>query len=183
MRVAVFGGSFNPPHLGHVLAGTYILATGVVDHVLVVPAYRHAFGKPLAPFPLRMALTEAAFSCVAQSSVDPIEYELSGESRSIHTLTALARLHPTWRMRLVVGTDVVAESHKWFRFDEIVQLAPLLVLPRGESVVPVILPRVSSTVIRGMLRAGGPGAVRSLVPASVHALLDAETVRLLLGDA
>jgi len=182
MRVAVFGGSFNPPHLGHVLAGTWLLATGEVDHVLVVPAFRHAFGKALAPYELRMALAQAAFACVAQCTVDPIEFELSGESRTILTLEALTRLHPTWQLRLVVGTDVVAESDKWFRFEDIRRLAPLLVLPRSDGTTPAILPVVSSTQVRERLRDGGRAAVRDLVPRAVHDLLDERMVRALLGD-
>jgi nicotinate-nucleotide adenylyltransferase len=182
MRVAVFGGSFNPPHLGHVLAGTWLLATGEVDHVLVVPAHRHAFGKPLAPFALRMRLAQAAFACVASTTVDPIEFELSGESRTVHTLEALARLHPTWGLRLVIGTDVLAESDKWYRFDRIRELAPPLVLPRGSEGTPSPLPVVSSTQVRRLLREGGREAVRELVPRAVHDLLDADTVSALLGD-
>jgi nicotinate-nucleotide adenylyltransferase len=182
MRVAVFGGSFNPPHLGHVLAGTWLLATGEVDHVLVVPAHRHAFGKPLAPFALRMQLARAAFACVASTTVDPIEFELSGESRTVHTIEALARLHPTWALRLVIGTDVLAESDKWYRFERIRALAPPLVLPRGSVDVPSPLPVVSSTQVRRLLREGGPAAVRDLVPRAVHDLLDAAAVSALLGD-
>ncbi len=182
MRVAVFGGSFNPPHLGHVLAGTWILATGEVDHVLIVPANRHAFGKPLAPFELRMALAQAAFACVASCTVDPIEFELSGESRTIFTLEALARLHPSWELRLVVGTDVVAESEKWFRFDDIRRLAPLLVLPRSDGGQASMLPVVSSTHVRHLLRHEGAAAVRDLVPRAVHDLLDAAAIAALLGD-
>ena len=181
MRVAVFGGSFNLPHLGHVLAGTWLLATGEVDHVLVVPAYRHAFGKALAPFPLRMRLTTAAFSCVAHASVDPIEFELSGESRTLHTLEALARLHPTWQLRLVIGTDVLAEADKWYRFDRVRELAPPLVLPRSDGRAPSPLPVLSSTQVRRALREGGRDAVRDLVPRAVYDLLGEEAVRALLG--
>ncbi len=183
MRVAVFGGSFNPPHLGHVLAGTWLLATGEVDHVLVVPAYRHAFGKNLAPFPLRMRLAEAAFACVAHASVDPIEYELSGESRTLHTLEALARLHPTWELRLVIGTDVLAEAGKWYRFDRVRELARPLVLPRSDGSTPSPLPVLSSTQVRSALRAGGREAVRELVPRAVYDLLDAEALGALLGGS
>jgi nicotinate-nucleotide adenylyltransferase len=183
MRVAVFGGSFNPPHLGHVLAGTWLLATGEVDHVLVVPAYRHAFGKNLAPFPLRMRLAEAAFACVAHASVDPIEYELSGESRTLHTLEALARLHPTWELRLVIGTDVLAEADKWYRFDRVRELARPLVLPRSDGSTPSPLPVLSSTQVRSALRAGGREAVRELVPRAVYDLLDAEALGALLGGS
>jgi nicotinate-nucleotide adenylyltransferase len=183
MRVAVFGGSFNPPHLGHVLAGTWLLATGEVDHVLVVPAYRHAFGKSLAPFALRMRMAQAAFACVANATVDPIEFELSGESRTLHTLEALARLHPTWQLRLVIGTDVLAEADKWYRFDRVRELAPPLVLPRSDGTRPSPLPVLSSTQVRAALREGGREAVRELVPRAVYDLLDDDARGALLGTS
>ena len=49
-RVAVFGGSFNPPHVAHLLAAVYALSTAPIDEVLVVPVYRHPFSKSLIDF-------------------------------------------------------------------------------------------------------------------------------------
>ena len=60
MRVALFGGSFNPPHVAHQLAALYVLETAPVDELWFVPAFEHAFGKPLAPFDDRLAMCELA---------------------------------------------------------------------------------------------------------------------------
>ena len=62
-RVAVYGGSFNPPHMGHVLAVAYTLAAQPVDEVLMVPCFQHPFSKELAPF--EEQVRSAAASAVA----------------------------------------------------------------------------------------------------------------------
>src|SRR5690606_32016933 len=77
---AIFGGSFDPPHVGHVLAVTWVLSTQPVDEVVLVPALEHAFGKPLAPFAHRRRMCELAFAPLRRVRVDPIEAELGGAS-------------------------------------------------------------------------------------------------------
>ena len=56
MHVALIGGSFNPPHVGHLLAAHFVRATEPVDEVWLVPADEHPFGKPLAPFEHRLRM-------------------------------------------------------------------------------------------------------------------------------
>src|SRR5882762_10166540 len=59
-RVAVFGGSFNPPHAAHQLVALYVLETQPVDELWFVPTYAHPFGKPLAAYDHRLAMCELA---------------------------------------------------------------------------------------------------------------------------
>ena len=58
--VGLFGGSFNPPHLGHVLSIAYVLSAELVERVVAVPVFEHALGKNLAPFPERVAMARLA---------------------------------------------------------------------------------------------------------------------------
>ena len=60
MTTAIFGGSFNPPHLAHVLAVTVVRAREEVDRVLVIPTYQHPFAKSLAPYDDRVKMCELA---------------------------------------------------------------------------------------------------------------------------
>src|SRR5204862_8276407 len=81
VRVALFGGSFNPPHIAHQLAALYVLETAPVDELWFVPAYEHAFGKPLAAFDDRLAmckLTAAALG--ARARVSDVERAIGGAS-------------------------------------------------------------------------------------------------------
>jgi nicotinate-nucleotide adenylyltransferase len=171
--VAFFGGSFNPPHVAHVLAVTYALAVHPVDEVLVAPVYLHPFSKELAPFEDRAAMCRLAMGWIPGVTVTEIERELGGESRTLRTLENLAAAHPDWRLRLLVGADVLADAPKWHRFDRIAALAPPLVLGRvgaaSEGAPEPMLPRVSSTEVRAAIGAGDVGAVRHLVPRRVLA--------------
>lgn len=159
-RVAVFGGSFNPPHVAHVLAAVYALSVAPVDEVLVVPVFRHPFAKELAPFDDRLAMCELAMGWIPGVRVSAVERDLGGESLTLRTLVHLAAENPSWCMRLLVGSDVVPDLPKWHRFDEVAKLASPLVLPRaGATEDEVLLPDVSSTQVRARLgRAFGVAA-------------------------
>lgn len=171
MNVAVFGGSFNPPHVGHVLVPPLVQATHDVDRVLVVPTFRHPFAKDLAPYDDRVRMCELALGGSRDVEVSRVEEELGGESRTLRTLEHLAARHPDWRLRLVVGSDILAEAPRWFGFDAIQKLAPLIVLNRAGIDAPaigkVLLPEVSSTQVRAALGRGAWSEVEQLVPRKV----------------
>ena len=158
--VAIFGGSFNPPHLAHQMVCLVALETAAVDEVWMLPTYRHAFGKELAPFDDRVEMCRiAARAFGGRVLVDPIERELGGESRTLHTLTALSTRHPGTAFRLLVGEDILAEKHLWYRWDDVVALAPPLVVgrtgaPQAETDAGFDLPAISSTDVRARIARG-----------------------------
>jgi nicotinate-nucleotide adenylyltransferase len=180
-RVAIFGGSFNPPHVAHVLAVVYALSTAPIDEVLVVPVFRHPFAKELASFEERLAMCELGVGWIPHVTVSPVERELGGESLTLRTVEHLAAEHPDWSLRLLIGADVLGDLPKWHRFDRIAAIAPPLVLGRvgvvpspvgeGATLVPTaplpVLPRVSSTEIRAAIAAGDREEVRARVPSAV----------------
>jgi nicotinate-nucleotide adenylyltransferase len=176
MRVAVFGGSFNPPHTAHVMAAVLVLACHEVDRVLVVPAFQHPFAKALAPFGDRVRMCELAMGWLPGVEVSRVEGEIGGEGKTLHLLEHLHAAHPDWRMRLVMGADLVAESSKWYRFDQIRTLAPPLVLGRvgfegadladGPRPRPV-LPAISSTEVRARIGALAWEELVEMVPRAV----------------
>jgi nicotinate-nucleotide adenylyltransferase len=174
-NVAIYGGSFNPPHVAHLLAVTWVLACRDIDRVLVIPTYQHPFAKSLAPFEDRLEMCRLAFEGLgSRVEISAIERDLGGESKTVRTLEHLAELHPDWRMRLVVGADLIHELDRWARPERVKELAPPLVLarlgvapPPGFEDAPRVLPEVSSTAIRAAL-ARGEG-VDDLVPRAVVA--------------
>ena len=157
MRVAFFGGSFNPPHVAHVLACAYVLSTNLADRVLVVPVFQHPFDKPLAPFEDRLTMARLALDWLPGVEVSPVEQELETPSLTLNTLQHLSNANPSWRLRLMVGSDVLFEAQKWHAFDEISALAPPLVLGRigyEHPDAPVsVLPDLSSTRVRELFAA------------------------------
>jgi nicotinate-nucleotide adenylyltransferase len=155
----VFGGSFDPPHVAHVLAAAYVFAAHGVARVLVTPTAAHAFGKRLASFDDRLRMCELAFAPLRHVELCPIERSLPQPNYTLTTLQVLAARHPDVQLRLVLGTDLEAETHAWHDFDSIRALAPPLWVSRqghetdhGEPA----LPDVSSTEVRRRVLAGEP---------------------------
>ncbi|MBN1334942.1 MAG: nicotinate-nicotinamide nucleotide adenylyltransferase [Deltaproteobacteria bacterium] len=176
MQIGVYGGSFDPPHVGHALVAGWLLWTGRVDEVWLVPAFAHAFDKPLSPFDRRVALCQALAADVDPSRihVDAVEAGLPVPSYTLGTLEILAARRADARLRLVVGADVLDQVDHWHAWDEIRQRFPVIVAGRaGWPPVPgsPTFPDVSSTEIRRRLAAGEP--VDGLVTSRVARMLSA----------
>lgn len=165
---AVFGGSFDPPHVGHVLAASWVLSTTDVDALVVMPAFQHAFGKALAPFAHRRRMCELAFAPLKSVVVSDLEARLGGASYTVRTLEELRRRHPDVALKLVIGSDLVGEVPRWREGHRVPELAELLVVGRGghdDESHEVAMPELSSTEIRARLREGR--SVEGLVPRTV----------------
>ena len=186
--VAIYGGRFDPPHVSHVLAAVYALKTGGFERVLVVPVFEHAFHKQLTAFEHRARMCELSFEGIAGVEVSRVERDLETPSLTLRTLQHLASQHPDWQMRLLVGSDVLAETAKWHAFDRVSQLAPPYVVARPGYDHPnseaALLPDVSSTRIREALSAREPeqrALLATSVPSAVLAYIAEH--RLYSGDA
>ena len=177
MNIALFGGSFNPPHVSHLMAAVWVASTTDVDRVWFVPTYRHAFGKQLVDFDTRCRLLSRAIEPLGSwAELSRVERDLGIESRTIDTLRHLQRTRPDDSFSLVVGADVLLESHKWKQFDELERLAPFHVVGRSGTSVPqrrfaIELPDISSTEIRARLRNGDLEYCTSRVPKRVLDLI------------
>ncbi len=169
--VGVFGGSFNPPHLSHVLALVIVLSRFDVERLLVIPSYQHPFAKSLAPYEDRVAMCELAMGWLPRVEISRVEEELGGESRTLRTIEHLRTRYPGKTLRFVMGADIMAESSKWYRFERIVELAPPIVLGRVGVDYPgapaPVLPAISSTEVRARLARGDLTGLEELVPKPV----------------
>lgn len=169
--IAVYGGSFDPPHIGHTLVAAYVLSAHAVDRVLVMPTARHPFSKNLASFEDRVAMCKIAMRDLPRVEVSTLENELEGPSLTLHTLEALTLRCPHARLRLVLGSDLLPETSSWHAFDRICAVAPLIVVKRSGFPHPqatgLALPEISSTDAQKLLRSG----------ASTEGALDPEVAR------
>lgn len=171
-EIALLGGSFNPPHVAHVMAAWWTLVTQGVSEVWLLPAYRHPFGKELAPFEDRVRMCQLATAAIRGVHVCTAEAELAGDplvGKTARTLEHLVAKHPAYRFALVVGADILPETGKWHRWDRVQELARIVVVGReGHPPIPGApsLPRISSTEIRARIAAGED--VRGLVPEKVR---------------
>ncbi|MBX3273313.1 MAG: nicotinate (nicotinamide) nucleotide adenylyltransferase [Sandaracinaceae bacterium] len=166
--IALFGGSFDPPHVGHVLAATWALSTAAIDELVVMPAFDHAFDKPLTPFAHRLRMAELAFAPLRAVTVSDLEARLGGASYTVRTLEHLRQERPDASWRLLVGTDLVTQIPRWHEGHRIPSLAGLVVVGRGgfeRGEEDLHMPEVSSSEVRRRLRAGEPA--EALVPREV----------------
>jgi len=154
-RVALFGGSFNPPHLAHAMVAISVLSVHDVDELWILPTGDHPFGKTLAPFEDRMALCQAAFSDLPRVKVLEIEKWLPHPTYTVQTLEvlhqAIANFEPKW----VIGTDILDELHLWREPERLQALSAFIILPRegykNQGILEHPLPNISSTEARRRL--------------------------------
>jgi len=169
VRVALFGGSFNPPHVAHQMVALYVLETAPVDEVWFVPAYEHAFGKPLAPYADRLQMCELGAAALRpRVRVSSVEGEIGGRSLTLRTVRRLAELHPEHAFSLVIGSDLQGDIASWYGGDELQRTVPFIVVGRPGNPAPpgsIVMPDVSSSAVRAALAAGK--SVEGLVPRAV----------------
>lgn len=183
MRIALFGGSFDPPHIAHQMACLYALETHDLDEVWMVPCFRHPFDKRTQPFHHRVQMCRLAAAGVGpRVRVSTIEEELGGQSYTLVTVKALQARHPEHDFALVIGADLIKERERWYGWPELSRLVPFVVLGRGgvgdglpvagaqgsarddgalaarQHHEPFMLPAVSSTEVRARLAQGDPPA-------------------------
>ena len=177
-RLGVFGGTFDPVHVGHVVVAAETRSALGLDRVLLVVAGDpwQKRGKVVATAYDRLTLVQAAVEDVDGVEGSAIEIERDAPSVTADTLDALAGPHR--ELFLVLGADAVANMHTWRRLDDTRSLATIVVVERngdayaeppgpGWKVERVTIPRldVSSSDVRARLAAGRP--VDGLVPPAV----------------
>ena len=185
-HVALYGGSFNPPHVCHVLVATWVLCRGDVHEMRLIPVHNHAFGKALAPFDARCQMLRLAFSHLGPAvTVSRIEEELGhATSYTIDTVQALLEMEPDiGKLSFVCGADVYAQRRRWKRWETLETLLDFIVIGRqgapalsddeGEPIIPrVTLPDMSSSALRAAIASGKrlPG----WLPTAVEAFIEKE---------
>lgn len=166
-EIGVYGGSFDPPHIAHVLCAAYVLSALELERLLIVPTYSHALEKTAdADFEARVDMMRLASKHLCGVEVVDVEAHLPRPSRTLTTLVSLSETYSDARLRLVIGSDILAETDRWHRWDDIVALAPPVVIrregfpvtqpPGGCTVLPATLPLIESSALRSTL-ATAPG--------------------------
>jgi len=173
-EIALLGGSFNPPHVAHVMAAWWALATQGVRQVWLLPSFVHPFGKQLAPFDDRVEMCRRAVAAVRGAHVCTAEADLAGDplcGKTVRTLEHLRQKHADLDFALLVGADILPETGTWYRWDRVTELARVIVVGREgyEGGTELRLPAVSSSLVRQRLGRGED--VSALVPRGVIELV------------
>lgn len=165
-RVGILGGSFNPPHLGHLQICKYLFGRRECDEIWIIPCFQHPFGKIMAPYEDRLTMCRFTFQEMAgRVWVTDVERRLGGVSHTIRTLHYLKLQHPNFKFALIIGSDVAGDKEEWKEFNRIKDIADIIEIPRGEN-SPII--NISSTDIRSKIRAGEKYDNFVLTPVAVY---------------
>ena len=131
-RVGVFGGTFDPPHLGHAIVAREVADALALERLLWVPASipPHKTGRTITPGEVRRRLVEAAAAHDPRFELCDLELERGGVSYTIDTLRRLRADHPGWSLSLVLGSDLAGGLRSWKEPEAVLDLAELVVISR-----------------------------------------------------
>lgn len=170
-RIGVFGGTFDPVHVGHLVAAVDVRHALGLDRVLLVVAnvpWQKVGRRVLTAAEDRFAVVQAAVEGIEGLEASRIEIDRGGMSYTADTLAGLLDAHPGAELHLIVGADAASELHTWERVEEVRELATLVVVNRpgadlpadlaGWRVQQVIVPalEVASTDLRARVADGRP---------------------------
>jgi nicotinate-nucleotide adenylyltransferase len=190
MKVGILGGTFDPVHVGHLLAAHAVREAHGLDRILLVPAATspHKRGAVTAPAADRVAMLRLCATEDPWLEVCTAEVDRGGLSYAVETVRSLRAAHPDWRLHLVIGTDCLKDLHLWREVGELLALCTVVPvlrpgsgnLPRASQIaLPAPWPRrllrramagrlceISSSEIRRRVAARLP--IRYLVPPAVE---------------
>lgn len=138
MRLGIFGGTFNPPHLGHLGLVTAIADNMQLDRVLIIPASvpPHKHVSNLACSRDRLEMCRLNFEKDGRFSVSDTELRRVGKSYTYDTLCGIKREYPDAELFLIVGSDMLATFDEWYRYHDILMMSTLCAASRKHGFVP-----------------------------------------------
>ncbi len=182
MHIALLGGSFDPPHLGHLSVARQIKHLLPIDEVWLIPCFQHAFHKKLTDASHRLEMTRLL--ATDKIKISDLEMKRKGVSITSETLDSFKKAYPNNIFSWVIGDDQVKDFHKWDEWERIVQDYKLIIVPRSVNTIDLSkyfpnrtnityltsdswqISTVSSTEIRKRVREGK--AIDQLVPKKIE---------------
>lgn len=176
-KVCIFGGTFNPPHIGHLIMANEVFHALDFDEIRFMPNANppHKEATQLATGEQRLHMLELAIESFSYFSVEPIEIERGGVSYSFDTMMELQKLEPQTQFSFLIGADMIAYLSQWYKIDELVKQIQLIGVRRPgydeKSAYPVTLIEaplidLSSTMLRNRVKEGKD--VSLLIPENVQ---------------
>lgn len=181
-RIAVFGGTFDPPHIGHIAAVKSVRETCDIDQVMVVPCCQTWNKYPVASAASRYDMVKVSVSEMDWCEVLRLEIDRGGMSYTSDTLKQIKLDNPNSDIFMVVGSDVASQLNTWSKSAAIKDIAEVIVIERhGEAGLTMLegwhfrhikadIPNISSSRIRHMLSEGI--SVKDLLPSGVSDIIN-----------
>ncbi len=178
-KIGLFGGTFDPVHIGHLIVAEWVQDALDLDKVFFIPNYLHPFAKRenITPPQERLQMLRVALQPFEKFDICDYEIKKGGVSYSIDTIEYFQNSFPKSQLFYFIGADNLPEFHRWHRYQDILEKVQLVVYDRKEGHLPSDLPaerilflktpliEISSTLIRERIEQGR--AVQSLLPPGV----------------
>ncbi len=188
MNIGIYGGSFNPPHIAHLIFGEMLYEELRLDKLIFIPSATppHKQDTNLLDAQKRLRLTQLAIADNERFEVSDIEIQRGGTSYTIDTVNALDKVHKNATLYLVVGADNLVIFHQWKDYKAILERCILVAVNRPgfdtekvqkdvlakTKIVDLPLLDISSTGIRQRIQEGK--SIRYLIPESVYRAIESE---------
>ncbi|MEG0472106.1 MAG: nicotinate-nucleotide adenylyltransferase [Solibacillus sp.] len=166
-KVGIFGGTFNPPHIGHLIMANEVYAALELDEIRFMPNAQapHKEVSSTASNAQRLAMVELAIQGVPYFNVERFEMERGGVSYTYETMKAMREREPDAEFYFIIGGDMIDSLHSWYHIDDLMELVHFVGVRRPGSraktdykIMMVEAPEInlSSTFIRNRLQQKGP---------------------------
>ncbi|MDF1879536.1 nicotinate (nicotinamide) nucleotide adenylyltransferase [Sulfurimonas sp. SAG-AH-194-C20] len=154
--IALFGGSFDPPHLGHEAVVTALLSLSEIDKVLIMPTFLNPFkSSSFAPAQKRLRWLKEIFCTYKNVFIDSFEVQ---KNEKVPTITTVEYLLESYdKVYVVIGADNLKDLQKWYKFDELKRKVVFIIASRDEITVPkefkklLVKQDISSTALRSTM--------------------------------
>ena len=186
MKIAIYGGAFDPVTLGHMKIVDAVLDSGIVDKVIVVPSYHHMHDKKMADYNIRLLMCHTSFAeyrHIGTVSVSEIEKEIHPKTNgtAFGLMNHFREMSPNDEFYLVIGQDNADSIERWVNGMDLIESTNFIVLPRGNEppassawymsdsrhvCLPVDIGQISSTMVREKINSND-SSWRSLVTGMV----------------
>jgi len=177
MKIGILGGSFNPPHVGHLVLAAQAKSILGLDKVIFIPCFSppHKKQKNILGASLRLKMLKLAVKGRKDFFVSDIEIKRGGVSYTVDTLVALRHQYPRAKFYLIIGADLAKNFYAWKDYRRLLQLAKVVVASRGKKMtrlsfsarrIPIPFIDISSSLVRELVRENK--SIAYLVPRSVE---------------
>lgn len=135
MKIGIFGGTFNPPHLAHLNIAEDFSRRLNFDKLIIIPTYQppHKQAQSLADGEDRLEMCRLLFDA-ENTEISDMEIRRQGKSYTYDTLCQLEEKYPEAELYLIIGSDMLLSFHKWYRYEDILRKCTLCVLTRENDI-------------------------------------------------
>lgn len=135
MKIGIFGGTFNPPHLAHLNIAEDFSGRLNFDKLIIIPTYQppHKQAQSLADGEDRLEMCRLLFDA-ENTEISDMEIRRQGKSYTYDTLCQLEEKYPGAELYLIIGSDMLLSFHKWYRYEDILRKCTLCVLTRESDI-------------------------------------------------